>query len=739
MTGDKTLTLGSLFDGSGGFPLAGILAGVTPLWASEIEPFAVRVTTARLPQMRHYGDVSGISGAELPPVDIITFGSPCQDMSIAGKRSGLDGSRSSLFYEAVRIVREMREKTNGEKPRFICWENVPGAFSSNKGEDFRAVLEAVIGIKEPAAEVPAPDKKGWPYADYYVGDGWSAAYRVLDAQWWGVPQRRKRIFLVADFAGESAPEILFESEGVSGYSAEGFRAWQRAAGNFAAGTGTAGGGGAGRIVLNDQGGSRMDVTEEVACTLRAEAHHPPCVMEAAGFCTEHSAQSRGIGYEEETSPTLRAGVVPAAVALENHPADSRVDISEDGRVQTLTGRMGTGGGNVPLVMTEPEELPEMYENHSQDTRYTGPLDTAPTVNATYGMGGNNQPFVVEKPKTLKIRSGCIGGGKGPLVQEDLSATLGCNNDQTVFVPFCKGTRPHSAGEGQVWKEGDVANTLNTFDAGETRCNELVVGAFGICSKDSNAMKSDNPKSGFYEAQTSRTLDANGGNPGCNQGGIAIVAFAQNQRDEVRDLGDTSGALAAEPGMKQQTYVLQGSMIGRDDKNGPQGSGVGEEVSFSLTAADRHAVACPTYCISKNSHFTRAEKELANTLVATDYKDPPVVNDRPEPELYYIVRRLTPTECARLQGFPDWWCSGLGIENPDREEMEFWTEVWETHRKVMGTSQKPKTEKQIRKWLADPYSDSAEYKLWGNGIALPCAYFVLSGIAWAAQKDRDSDS
>lgn len=179
MTGDKTLTLGSLFDGSGGFPLAGILAGVTPLWASEIEPFAVRVTTARLPQMQHYGDVSAISGADLPPVDIITFGSPCQDMSIAGKRSGLDGSRSSLFYEAIRIVKEMREKTNGEKPRFICWENVPGAFSSNKGEDFRAVLEAVIGIKEPTAQVPAPGKKGWPYADYYVGDGWSAAYRVL--------------------------------------------------------------------------------------------------------------------------------------------------------------------------------------------------------------------------------------------------------------------------------------------------------------------------------------------------------------------------------------------------------------------------------------------------------------------------------------------------------------------------------------------------------------------------------
>ena len=268
------LTLGSLFDGSGGFPLAGILAGVTPVWASEIEPFAIRVTTKRLPQVRHYGDVSSVSGAELPPVDIITFGSPCQDMSIAGKRSGLDGSRSSLFYEAIRIVKEMRCATNGEKPRFIIWENVPGAFSSNKGADFKAVLESVIGVAEPSAEVPAPDQKGWPDADYYLGDGWSVAYRVLDAQGWGVPQRRKRIYLVADFAGQSAPKVLFESEGFSGYSAAGFRAWQRVASGAEGGAGAAGGsegtagnagtsgysGGIGEgIVLNDQGGACMDV------------------------------------------------------------------------------------------------------------------------------------------------------------------------------------------------------------------------------------------------------------------------------------------------------------------------------------------------------------------------------------------------------------------------------------------------------------------------------------------------
>ena len=356
------LTLGSLFDGSGGFPLGGLLTGcITPLWSSEVEPFAIRVTTKRLPEVKHYGDVSAINGADLPPVDIITFGSPCQDMSIAGKRDGLDGSRSSLFYEAIRIVKEMRCKTNGAKPRFIVWENVPGAFSSNKGQDFKAVLEAVISVKESSAEVPAPDKKGWPDADYYLGNGWSVAYRVLDAQWWGVPQRRKRIYLVADFADHRAPEILFNSEGVSGYSAESFRAWQRAASGAEGGTGTAGC--CGRICLNDQGGERMDVTEEVTGTLRAQEHgHQPCVLEAAGFCTEHSANARSIGYEEERAPTLRAGVVPAAIALENHPTDSRVKISKDGKVQTLTSRCGTGGGNVPLVMDGVENSGEEVEN-----------------------------------------------------------------------------------------------------------------------------------------------------------------------------------------------------------------------------------------------------------------------------------------------------------------------------------------------------------------------------------------
>ena len=587
------LTLGSLFDGSGGFPLGGLLAGITPVWSSEIEPFPVRVTTKRFPHMKHYGDISVLNGAELPPVDIITFGSPCQDMSVAGKRSGLDGSRSSLFFEAIRIIKEMRGATDGKYPRYIVWENVPGAFSSNKGQDFRAVLEEVCKVKDAEVSVPFPGK--WENAGRIMGNGYSVAWRQFDAQFWGVPQRRKRIYLVADFAGGSAGKILFESEGLSGYSAEGFRSWQTAAGTSAEGSGETGSysvdgynssvdevaatlgvncgvstGRNGVMVLNDQGGNRMDVTEDMTCTLRAESHHPPLV----------------------------------------------------------------------------------FENHSQDSRYTGPQDTVQTILSTFGTGGNNQPFVLETPKTLKIRSGCEGGGKGALIQDDLSATLGCNNDQTLFVPK----------------------------------------AYGICSKGSNSMMSDNPHSGFYEADTSRCLDANGGDPSCNQGGIAVVAIEGN---------------GSRPSHRGDGYKETDAM-------------------YTLNATEQHGVA---YSSSKASFFTSAEKELANTLVATDYKDPPIVND--EDDADYIVRRLTPTECARLQGFPDWWCDDLATQEPTQADIDYWKEVFETHRKVMGASSKPKSESQIIKWLKDPHSDSAEYKMWGNGVALPNVFFVLSGIVWAS--------
>lgn len=604
---NNTLTLGSFFDGSGGFPLGGVLAGITPIFNSEIEPFPVRVTEVRFPNMKHYGDISTLKGSELEPVDIITFGSPCQDMSVAGKREGLDGNRSSLFYEAIRVIKEMREATNGKYPKYIVWENVPGAFSSNKGEDFRAVLTEICKVKEADVSVPKPSK--WENAGRIMGEGFSIAWRLLDAQYWGVPQRRQRIYLVADFDGGSAGKILFESEGLSGYSAEGFKSWQNAANG---------------------------ITE-------------------------------GVG--------------------------------ETGETDSL-----------------------MFENHSQDTRCRGPLAVAQTVSSTYGTGGNNQPFVVQTPKTLKVRCGCVGGGKGALIQDNLSATLSTNNDQTLFQPR----------------------------------------AYGVCAKNSNSMKSDNPNSGFYEADTSRCLDANGGNPTCNQGGIAVIegngsrpshrGDGYKESDVMYTLNATEqhavafaevhATLSANDGPKgpssqmmknpEENFVGEPSYgIGRpamsQGYNAKFSFQIEEEVEPTLVASGASGVAHPRFSSSKASFFTEANEECANTLVATDYKDPPIVNDGDEVD--YIVRRLTPTECARLQGFPDWWCDELGIPDPTDEDIAKWREVFETHAKAIGKTTKPKSDAQIRKWLQNPQSDSAEYKMWGNGVALPNVFFVLAGIKY----------
>jgi len=640
----NNLTLGSLFSGSGGFELGALLNGVTPIWASEIEPFPIRVTTKRMPFVKHLGDINKINGAEIEPVDIITFGSPCTDMSVAGKRAGLDGKQSALFYEAIRIIKEMRSKTNGKYPRFIVWENVPGAFSSGKGEDFRAVLNEIAKIKDKAADVPMPEKDKWLCAGELVGDDFSVAWRTLDAQYWGVAQRRRRIYLVADFAERCAGKILFEFEGLSGYTPKGGKPWQAAAGDAESCTG-------------------MPISFEPGAASRLGGH-----------------------YWQDYTCTLRAamGDNQLAVAIENHPTDSRVKLDETGTVQTLTSRMGTGGGNIPLVMGERLHGLPITENLAQ------------TILATdyKGVQCVFEPTCDFRPATLKIRSGCEGGGKGALVQEDKSATLSCNNDQTVFVPK----------------------------------------AYGICSDKSNSMLSSNQNSGIYEAETSRTIDQSGGNPSCNQGGIAVVA-------------------------------LQGSMIGRADKNGPQGDGINEDVSFTLNTSDRHAVAYSldraSYNQGQNALYNISiQEEQAQTLVA---KGPHAVAQpasfypqmKAESQCFrqdgtantivngtnpgyqngvvdakYTVRRLTPTECALLQGFPTDWCSSIETFEPTEVEIDWWAEVFETHRKIMGASSKRKSKGQIIKWLQNPCSDAAEYKMWGNGVALPCVCFVLAGIVWA---------
>ncbi len=577
---NKPLTLGSLFDGSGTFPMMAMLSGIVPVWKSEIEPFPIAVTEKRLPFVKHLGDINNINGAEIDPVDIITFGSPCTDLSVAGKRQGLNAERSGLFFQAIRIIKEMRGATNGKYPRFAVWENVTGAFSSNGGEDFRCVLEEFCKIKNADLSVPKPEK--WTKAGEIMGEKFSVAYRTFDAQYWGVPQRRMRVYLVADFDGGCASKILFESEGVSGYSAESFRAWQETAQSF-------------------------------------------------GNCSEE-----------------------------------------------------TGSGL-------------MFENHSQDTRYTGPLEVAQTVSATYGTGGNNQPFVVESavvPATLKIRCGGGSGGKGALIQRNKSATLSCNNDQTLFVPK----------------------------------------AYGICGKYSNSMLSDNPNSGFYEAETSRTIDTSNQSPCKNQGGMVVVE-GNGSRPSHHGDGYKESETMYTLNCTENHAVSYG--IGRPAMN--QGYNarfsfqIEEEKSPTIVASGAGGIAHPKYSTSKNSHHTVAEKEKANTLVASDYKDPPVVNDS-TPEIEYIVRRLTPQECALLQGMPTWWCDDIGIENPTEEQINWWLNVFEIYNKAIGKECKPKSRKQIEKWLKNPYSDSATYKMWGNGIASSNALFVLSGIAYYAQNE-----
>ena len=593
---ERKLTLGSLFDGSGTFTLGGLMAGIHPVWSSEIEPFPIRVTTKRMPFVKHYGDIHDMDGGKIEPVDIITFGSPCTDMSIAGKRAGLDGKQSCLFYEALRIIKEMRCATNGKYPRFIVWENVTGAFSSSGGRDFQSVLTEIVRIKEPQApEVPMPEKASWPSADILLGDGWSLAYRVMDAQGWGVPQRRRRIYLVGDFGGQCAPKVLFDTEGVLGDSASRFRSWQGTADGLAARLGAAG----------------------KALT--------------AGFCTEHSANSRGIGYEEEKSPTLRAGVVPAALLCLNDQGGNRMDVTKE-----VTNTLRAEAHHPPLV----------YENHSQDSRYTGPLDVAPTISQTYGAGGNNQPLVT-----------------------------------------------------RYWDGGEVAGTLTANNAGGNQRMPDKDNFNAVVSTVDVRLTSEgtkNARHNVYETDVARCIDTGGTSPDRNQGGLAIVE-------------------------KSSTYAMT------------------------------------------TGGYTQVEKEKAPTLMSRDYKDPaavccgigrdvlnagtnakfaPSIDNELQPPMTargpgavqqgYAVRRLTPTECARLQGFPDWWCADLGTENPDEKEMQFWRDVFETHRKIMGTAKKPKTDNQIRKWLRNPHTDSAEYRMWGNGCSLPIVFYVLFGIAHFAR-------
>lgn len=626
------IKLMSLFDGSGGFPLAASLCGIEPVYAAEVEPYPIAVTKNRFPKMKHLGDVSKVKGGEIEPVDIITFGSPCQDMSIAGKRAGLkhadmgddETTRSGLFLEAIRIIKEMREATNGVYPRYAIWENVPGAFSSNRGEDFRTVLEEFIRVKEKDAVMPDVPKAGWPYADCYSGNGWSLAYRVFDAQYWGVPQRRRRIYLVADFRGQRAGEILLKPEGLRRNSAQSGTHGQETARCAKNSVGTAIGG----VDRYNQ-----SFLPGLAQTLRASG---------GGDCI----------------PTVLAPVANAG--------DNRLAIVQpisDGGCSTL------------------------FENHGRDCRYKWPLKVAQTVTATYGMGGNNTPFVVSVIETsetvhcydigeARLRTPSEYIEKSPTLRAEAhgNAPYVINKKTLVYD-----TRGNGAGETVPTITGDHNNRITDYTA---LCCEAVV----------------------YDG-ANITSPLNKTNP---QAGDPCHTISTDSRNYI-------------------VHCLQGNGIDRADTAGCNGKGVCEDKCYTLNTIDRHAVCFPQQAYNK---FIQEDIEATLKASGGTYGggSENLVAEQSFSPIRYIVRRLTPTECARLQGFPDWWGEIPKKDNLTDDEYVFWLNVRNTYAKINNKTTKEYSKEQMLSWYNKLHSDSSEYKMWGNGIALPNALYVMQGIA-----------
>ena len=514
--------------------------------------------------MKHLGDITKINGAEIEPVDVITGGSPCQDLSVAGKRAGLAGTRSGLFMEQIRIVKEMREhdRANGRtgdmvRPRYMVWENVPGAFSSNGGKDFAAVLEEIIRIAEPEAPDIEVPEKGWnTWGGYHdeVGGRWSVAWRVHDAQHWGVPQRRRRISVVADFGGDTAGEILFERKSVSGYLAESGAARERLAGNAESGFNPA-----------------------VARSLTARADGSPCA-------------DRG-----------------------------------------------------PNIVCSPHQ------------------------------------------------GGCDGGGKGALVQEDKSGTLGTGNDQTIF---CMATQ-----QGGAEVRGDDRAPTLTASAGMSGNNQPVVCAgFKLGN-------SEQARSIGYAEEQSPTLNAE-----CGGNKPAVVALDMSHAcDVIRDCGEVVPRLQARMGTggnqipltyQKTTGTLSpgahaGSYNGQDAYNDMLV--VSSEISPALRAkaTDPYRADMAAYVASVDCRNFTEGGEINGTLQAKESKGQSLnLNNTVRQNM--VVRRLTPMECERLQGFPDQW-----------------TDIGEW-RDSKGKLRKP--------------SDSLRYKSLGNSIALPFWDFLAKRIS-----------
>lgn len=528
--------------------------------------------------MKHLGDITKIHGDQIEPVDCITFGSPCQGLSMAGKRLGFDDNRSVLFLDAARIIKEMRTATNGMYPTFAVWENVPGAFSSNGGEDFRAVLEELARVEQPDASIPRPPKGGrWNKAGAIAGNGWSLAWRQLDAQYWGVPQRRKRIALVADFGGQRAAEILFERTGVSRNHDSCVKTWKEVAGLAA--NGTAG---------NDR------VVGQNAYTLK-----------------------------------IRGGCA--------------------------------GGGKGALVQTEKVGTLSTLQDQTvfQPVRVTEAIPINTQIATRYISMGE--------------RTGLGIGEDG-----DPAYTLQANHEHGVCYCIAGNIvdRSDTAGANGLGAKEEVGYTLNTIDRH--------VVAYSINPLSSNSMKSANPHSGFNETNVSKTLDCSDANPTKNQGGLAIV--------QPMPIQNKTGTLS--PGAHAGSYNGQDAyndMLVRCRVFDARGNGDGKIVPTITGDHENRITDYTAIAVDLYNGAVTGERTASLTCRSTGSNSGPQVVEK---AIRWIVRRLTPTECERLQGYPDGWT-----------DIGEWTDA-------KGKKHKA--------------ADSPRYKALGNSIALPQWF-------WIAQK------
>ncbi len=629
------LTLGSLFDGIGGFPYAASFYGIRPLWASEIVPECVSVTKKHFPDMEHFGDITKLHGGKLPPVDIITFGSPCQDLSVAsGKRLGLAGERSGLFLEAIRIIREMQEATNGEYPKFALWENVPGALSSSSRRDFKAVLEAFA-----ETEVPMPGSGRWANAGMVRGRGVDLAWCVYDAQYFGTAQRRRRIFLIADFRGQRAGEILFVPKSLSGYFAAGGTPRQGPAAYAQSGAGTAG---AGIDGYNAQMTGHVAATLGTNCGMSTGRNGVIEMLTGMGAAVSAISMRIRCGCEGggkgpllqiEKSGTLATGndqylfAPKNAVEILNDQGGGSISVEKGGVSPTLRSQTH---GNLPItayaiqgsMIGRADGNGPQGDGINENVSFT--LNTIDRHAVCMATGQSNAEIMEEKSPTL------VAGHEQPIVTHPQIAGTLCASGAGLSRPAGQGNEldfcvvsagfKHKAGS-QSGSIGFQEETAPTLLAGQ---QSAVMKAYVIGAYHSGGMLSDNPQSGFYEADTSRTLDLNGGNPCCNQGGMAVVEGA-----------DGPEAAAVDCRNLRETDEVSGTLLAKAASGG-----------YSL-----------------------------------NYQNPVRTG--------LCVRRLTPTEAERLQGYPDGW-----------------TETGADGRAI---------------------SDTKRYQMLGNSVAVPCVAYIMQGI------------